>query len=278
MTAVKATARFRLATRKDVRGIRACWKTHGEGAVDVRPPSTLRRSIDQGRVIVVTVDDEIIATGSYFQRHHSVEIGGLTVIPAYRGYGLAKLLGVGRMVLILPGNDNLPILAEVYDTSNASLNYLMGLGFKMMDDVPDKLHATAWKANPDRAVIYCIADPAYYQTHCDKFESIVRDGIVSGSSGALRLEISEELLQPLKMLRIAKKPELAMAAFDNRDKIGIGKSIPRWLARHCAQPCITRSAFLSANGLNTGSWGYPADEIDHLATAFYRGIREAAAS
>jgi RimJ/RimL family protein N-acetyltransferase len=269
---------LRLARPEDVPGIIACWEEHGEAAVDIRSSGVVTFSILENRVLVLESERKIVGTASFFDRGHSIEMGGLTLAPQFRRRGLAQLMAIARLIIILPGYDNLPILSEVYPSSLKSLRYLFRLGFQPLDRVPMAFHEVAWQANNERAVIYMVADPVYYQTFCYKFEGIARDGQVFGSAGSANVTVSDEFDGHLILLRNAQKPEYAEEAFDNRHSVGGGRNLSRWLARHCGMECISRTQFLIDSGLQPDSWGHPEEELGVLSEQFIRSLQDAAIS
>lgn len=262
----------------DAAGYLALQQRHGEGAVDIRSSQAVETAMEENRVIVLEAEGRIVGTASYFDRGHSIEMGGLTLDPQIRRRGLAQLLAMCRIIMILPGYDNLPILSEVYASSIKSLRYLSRIGFQPLDRVPSAFHYVAWQANATQAVIYMVADPMYYQSLCFKFEAIARAGSVCGSDGSVNVTISDEFDGHLMLLHSAQKAEYADEAFSNRDFVGGGRNLSRWLTRHCGAECITRSEFMRYNSLEPSSWGYPEPELDTLARQFIHSIQNAATS
>lgn len=279
---------LRPATTGDSDAIRSCLKEYGEGAVDIRSRESLIRAILANSVIVLEAEKMIVGTASYFEREHgispnvnsilSMEMGSLTLAPHYRRRGLAQLMAVCRITMILPGNDSVPILSEVYPTSSTSLRYLYRLGFHLLDAVPAALHQVAWQANAEKAVIYAVADPLYYARLCIKFADIARDRQVSGFAGSAQVTVSTAFKTQLQIMHFAQKPEYVETAFLNTDGIGYNRSVPRWLESHFESPCVSRSLFLAQSGLNPASWGHPVDKLDNLAKNFMGSFEKAAAA
>ncbi len=271
-------AELRTAVFPDIPDIRQLQRQFGEGAVDVRSEEALRSAIEANQMIVVTHGDRVVGVASYFERIHdndslTFELGGLTLDPQYRGFGLAQLLASIRLLMILHTYEATPILSEVYASSIASLRYLIRIGFCPLDRVPFDLHQKAFEANQSKAVVYMVADPAFYFRHCERFERVLETGLVRGKSGTLRVEISNETFGMFThLLRASHKPKFSDKAYASRDGIGYGALIQRWLARSLAQPSIKRSEFLSAIGKGAASWGYPASQVDRLAEDFIRSV------
>lgn len=266
--------------RCEEEAIQRLTRQFGEGAVDDRGIDAIANSVAEHRTLVVEEEGEIVGTGSYFERAHhnnkgSAELGSLVLHERVRGLNLAPKLALARLTMILAQDRPVPILAEVYPSSMASLKMLNGLRFRMLDQVPFALHDAAWEANSARPVIYAVADPARYRRYARAFARFVEEPVTFGKKGSAVVTVDRELAWLTNHMYYARRPKFARHAFANDAAYGHGRRVRNWLSRYFGTPCLERSSFLAEKGRPSERWGIddPRD-LDSLASTFLRSLHK----